>query len=251
MSLFEQLSLFRLPPAAPVARTRHIQVGARIVPYELRQAAGRRLAITIDERGLRVGAPRHLPLYEIEAFVRGHSDWVVKKLDEFAAQQTRRQLSIRDGVRLPLLGTEVVVRIVAGANRIHWHADDNALVLAARSGADLDALARRALQRRALDHFSARLTHFAGRLGRPVPALGLSSARTRWGSCSAKTGIRLNWRLVHLPPHFADYVVAHELAHLIEMNHSPRFWAVVASLYPDWRTVRADLKRRAADIPLL
>jgi predicted metal-dependent hydrolase len=250
VSFFEQLSLFRLPPAAPVTKTRHVQVGARIVPYELRQAAGRRLAITIDERGLRVGAPRHLPLREIESFVRGHADWVVKKLDEYAAQQTRRQVAIRDGVRLPVLGEETVVRVVAGANRSHWQ-DGVALVLAARPAADLDALARRALQRRALDHFSDRLAYFASRMGRPVPALGLSSARTRWGSCSAKTGIRLNWRLVHLPPHFADYVIAHELAHLIEMNHSPRFWTVVASLYPDWRTVRAELKRRAAEIPLL
>lgn len=228
---------------------RHVQVGARIVPYELRQAAGRRLAITIDERGLRVGAPRHLPLYEIEAFVRGHGDWVVRKLDEFAGRQAHRRLSIRDGVRLPLLGGEAVVRVEAGPNRSHWR-DDN-LILAARPDADLDALARRALQRRALDHFSARLAHFAHRMGRPAPALGLSSARTRWGSCSRKTGIRINWRLVHLPPHFADYVLAHELAHLVEMNHSPRFWAVVASLYPEWQTVRAELKRRAADIPLL
>jgi predicted metal-dependent hydrolase len=249
VSLFEQLSLFRLPPAVPVAKMRHVQVGARIVPYELRQAAGRRLAITIDEHGLRVGAPRHLPLYEIEAFVRSHGDWVARKLDEFATRHMQRQLSIHDGVRLPILGGEVVVRVVAGANRVHWHED--ALVLAARPNADLGALARRALQRRALDHFGPRLRHFADRLGRPAPALGLSSARTRWGSCSTKTGIRLNWRLVHLPPHFADYVVAHELAHLVEMNHSPRFWAVVADLYPDWRTVRAELKQRSGDIPLL
>lgn len=249
MSLFEQLSLFRLPPAAPLARTRHVQVGARIVPYELRQAAGRRLAITIDERGLRVGAPRHLPLYEIEAFVRSHGDWVARKLDEYAGRQAQRRLCIRDGARLPLLGGEAVVRIEAGANRSHWR-DDN-LILAARPDADLDALARRALQRRALDHFSTRLAHFAHRMGQPAPALGLSSARTRWGSCSRKSGIRINWRLVHLPPRFADYVVAHELAHLVEMNHSPRFWAVVASLYPEWQTVRAELKRRAADIPLL
>lgn len=247
--MFEQLSLFRLPPAAPVAKTRHLQLGARIVAYELRQAAGRRLAITIDERGLRVGAPRHLPVYEIEAFVRSHGDWVAKKLDEFAARQTCRHLAIRDGVRLPLLGAEATVRVVAGANRSQWR--DDTLILAARPTADLDALARRALRRRALLHFDDRLRHFAALLGRPAPKLGLSSASTRWGSCSAKSGIRINWRLVHLPPHCADYVIAHELAHLIEMNHSPRFWAVVASLYPDWRTVRAELKERAAEIPLL
>jgi hypothetical protein len=249
MSLFEQLPLFRLPPAEPVEKRRHIQVAGRIIAYELRQAAGRRLGLSIDERGLRVGAPRSLPLHEIESFVRSHGDWVVKKLDEYSARTAPRHLTIRDGVCLPVLGGEKQVRVEAGANRVRWQ--DDVLVLAARPDADLDVLSRRALQRMALDHFRVRVVHFARQLGRPAPTIALSSARTRWGSCSAKTGIRLNWRLVHLPPEFADYVVAHELAHLVHMNHSPRFWGVVESLFPAWREVRAELKRRSTEIPLI
>jgi hypothetical protein len=246
----EQLALFSLPPAPPRPRERHLQLGARIVAYELRQGARRRLAMTIDERGLRVGAPRHLSLGQIEAFVRSHADWVARKLDEFATRRAHRHLRICDGQRLPLLDGEATVRLTAGANRFRWHGDAT-LELAARPTADLDALARRALQRRALDHFLARGEHFAARLGLPLPTLGLSSARTRWGSCSAKSGVRVNWRLIHLPARYADYVIAHELAHLVEMNHSPRFWAVVEGLVPDWRGLRAELKARAADIPLL
>jgi hypothetical protein len=79
----------------------------------------------------------------------------------------------------------------------------------------------------------------------------LSSARTRWGSCSSRSGIRLHWRLIHLPPALIDYVVAHEVAHLLEMNHSPRFWAVVERLYPDWRAARADLRKAAAGLPVI
>lgn len=228
---------------------RHVLLGARIVPYELRQAAGRRLSIRIDEHGVRVGAPPRLSLRAIEDFLKGHGDWVLEKLDEYSAQRRHRHLRVGDGVRLPVLGTEATVRVVAGSNRVLWRNDE--LVLAARAEADLSALARRGLQRRALEHFSIRLGHYADRMGRPAPAFGLSSARTRWGSCSTRTGIRLNWRLVHLPPHFGDYVIAHELAHLIEMNHGPRFWAVVASLYPDWRDVRDELKRRAVEIPII
>ena len=249
MSLLEQLSLFRSQPNQPVSKPRHLQVGARIVAYELRQAAGRRLAMSIDERGLRVGAPKRMSLAEIEAFVRGHGDWVLAKLDEFTSRHRLRQITIRHGTRLPVLGGEVEVRVMAGANRVHWQED--ALVLAARPDADLDALARKGLQRRAFDHFADRLGHFAERMEITPPPLRLSSARTRWGSCSARTGIRLNWRLVHLPPNFADYVIAHEMAHLVEMNHSPRFWAVVAGLFPEWREVRAELKIRAADIPVI
>jgi predicted metal-dependent hydrolase len=244
-----QLSLFRLPPAEPLSRKHHIQLGARVVAYELRQAAGRRLAMSIDERGLRVGAPRHLPLHAIEAFVRSHAEWVLNKLAEYARRDQPRHLVIRDGAAVPVLGEQVPVRIVAGSNRSHWQAD--ALVLAARSNADLHRLARRALQKRALEHFGVRLQHFADRLGRPAPALALSSARTRWGSCSTKTGIRIHWRLVHLPPAYADYVIAHEMAHLVEMNHSPRFWAVVERLYPEWRTARAELRHRAAELPII
>lgn len=249
MRLLEQLPLFRSQSPGPVVRMRYLQVGARIITYELRQAAGRRLAMSIDERGLRVGAPKRTNLAEIEAFVRGHGDWVLAKLDEFATRNRMRQVTIRHGTRLPVLGGEVEVRVTTGANRVHWC--EEALVLAARSDADLDALARKALQRRALDHFADRLGHFAERMERTPPPLRLSSARTRWGSCSARTGIRLNWRLVHLPPNFADYVIAHEMAHTVEMNHSPRFWAVVAGLFPEWREVRADLKLRAADIPII
>lgn len=252
MNLPEQLPLFRSlvpPPPASDGRVRHVHVGGRIVAYQLRQRAGRRLAITIDERGMRVGAPPRLTLAEIEAFVRSHGEWVVRKLDEFASRPARRHLGIRNGVRLPVLGEDVEVRVVSGANRVLWL--DGALVIAARADADLEALARRGLQRKALEHFALRLGHYAQQMGRTPPALRLSSARTRWGSCSTKSGIRLNWRLVHLPPRCVDYVVAHELAHLVEMNHSRRFWAIVAGLCPDWRDARAELKQRAGEIPVL
>ena len=244
----EQLSLFRLPPAFPLPKTRHVQIGARIVAYEL-LSGRRRLSMTIDERGLRIGAPRGLALAEVESFVHQHGDWVLRKLDEHQARSSQRQLAVRDGIAIPLLGGEVRVRVVAGANRALW--DEQTLLLAARADADLDALARRGLQRRALQVFGERIAVYAERMGVASPPLGITSARTRWGSCSLQTGIRLNWRLVHLPLALVDYVVAHELAHLNEMNHSPRFWSQVERLYPEWREARRELKLRAASIPLI
>lgn len=249
MSCSEQLPLFRLPPATPVAKTRHVQIGAHIVPYEVRTGRVRRLSMSIDERGLRVGVPPRLTFAEVEAFIRGHGDWVLAKLDEYTSRHAHRFLRIADGTRLPLLDGEAVVRVVGGANRVLWQEEQ--LVIAARSDADLDNLARRGLQRRALEHFALRLGHYAALMDLPAPPLGLSSARGRWGSCSSRTGIRINWRLIHLPSHLGDYVVAHEMAHLVEMNHSARFWRVVERAYPDWRAARGELKRRAADIPIL
>ncbi len=247
MNAPEQLPLFRLPPAPPAAKSRHVQIGSRIVEYRL-DLGRRRLVLHVDERGLRIAAPRGVALADIEAFIHQHGDWVVAKLDEFGTRHVRRQLPIRDGQRLPVLGDEIVIAVSTGANRFRWF--DTVLELAPRPGADLDGLARRALQHKALDVFGRRLGHYADLAGRTAPPLSLSSARTRWGCCS-QSGIRLNWRLIHLPLELVDYVVAHELAHLKEMNHSPRFWAEVGRLCPEWKARRSELKLRGAEIPLI
>lgn len=83
------------------------------------------------------------------------------------------------------------------------------------------------------------------------PPLYLSNARTRWGSCSRLSGIRLNWRLIHLPHQQIDYVVAHEVAHLVEMNHSQHFWRVVQALMPDFQVQRTAMKLANRIIPAL
>jgi predicted metal-dependent hydrolase len=89
---------------------------------------------------------------------------------------------------------------------------------------------------------------YAQRLGVRHRAYGLSSAATRWGSCSSDGKIRLNWRLIHFPLWIVDYVVAHELAHLREMNHSPRFWNTVASIFPEFREARQALKNHPPEL---
>jgi predicted metal-dependent hydrolase len=83
------------------------------------------------------------------------------------------------------------------------------------------------------------------------PPVALSNARTQWGVCSEGGSIRLSWRLVHLEPALADYVVAHEVAHLVELNHSKRFWNVLARLYPEWRAARERLELAGASLPII
>ena len=84
-----------------------------------------------------------------------------------------------------------------------------------------------------------------------APLVGLSNARTQWGVCTEGGSIRLSWRLVHLEPALADYVVAHEVAHLVELNHSKRCWSVLAKLYPDWRAARERLELAGASLPII
>jgi predicted metal-dependent hydrolase len=104
------------------------------------------------------------------------------------------------------------------------------------------------LQRQARRVFEERCRVFTDRLGVRYTRLSLSSAQTRWGSASADGSIRLNWRLIHFALHTIDYVVAHELAHLREMNHSPRFWDVVRSVLPDYERARGVLKGDALPV---
>lgn len=249
--MFEQFKLFFLPEPETQPRPRQVLIAGRVIDYRLKTGT-RRLSMTIDERGLRVAAPSRMSRADIDQFIHTHGDWVLKKLDELAHTTRPRHLRIDDGARLPLLGEDIAVRVLSGGNRVRWTPD--ALVLEARPDADLAQLAQlavRGLKTRALQHFDARLTHYTAQLNLPKPPFGLTSARARWGSCSRRSGIRIHWRLIHLPAHLGDYVVAHETAHLLEMNHSSRFWDVVGTLYPDWQAARRELKARAASIPLL
>jgi predicted metal-dependent hydrolase len=104
------------------------------------------------------------------------------------------------------------------------------------------------LQTQARRLFGERLEVYAERLGVRHSAYALSSAATRWGSCTADGKIRLNWRLVHFPMSLIDYVVAHELAHLKEMNHSPRFWDTVESIFPEFREAREQLRSHPPEL---
>lgn len=245
-----ELPLAKVKPLAADETPRTIALGDRIVPYVLRRARRRTIGLSIDHRGLRVGAPRRASLLEVESLILRHGDWVAKKLDEWRSRRRPEPLKIIDGVRLPMLGQSLHIRLALGSNRAVWNEQAApVLTLCLRSPCDATRLLEKALREKSRRLFAERLEHFAERLGLAVPPLTLSAARTRWGSCSQKTGIRLNWRLIHFPAHVVDYVVAHELAHLREMNHSPRFWTIVGQLYPDYRATRVELKSLAAHCP--
>ena len=226
---------------------RTIAIGDRVVPYILRRARRRTIGFSVDHRGLRVGVPRRASLAEVESLIRRHGDWVAQKLDEWHSRSRPQPLKIVDGVNVPLLGEALEVRLAVGRNSMVWNEQSApVLTLCLRSPTDAARLLEKALREKAYLLFAERLRHYADLLGLSAPPLTLSRARTRWGSCSLKTGIRLNWRLIHFPLPIVDYVVIHELAHLREMNHSRRFWAVVEQFCPDYRDRRKELKSQAA-----
>ncbi len=248
-----ELPLAGEKPLSPAETLRTIALGDRIVPYVLSRVRRKTIGLSIDERGLRIGAPLRTPLGEVEALIFRHQEWVAQKLDEWRSRRRPQRLKIDDGARLALLGGELEIRLAIGNNRALWNLPSQVrlaqLTLCLRSPGDAGRVLEKALRAKALSLFRERIEHFAALLGVAVPALALSSARTRWGSCSSRSGVRLNWRLVHFSPRIVDYVVVHELAHLREMNHGKRFWALVASVFPDYRELREALKETAANCP--
>lgn len=236
-----------MPPAVPEV-VRSLIIGNQTVAYRLRRSQRRTIGLAIDHRGLRVGAPSRARLDDIEALIRQHGQWVLDKLAAWQERAAPLTQEITDGTIIPLLGEPVSIAMTT-LGRARWQFGPNVLYLRPGATAKAAQLLEAALRDKARGIFAERLATHAPRLGVAVPPLRLSSARTRWGSCSHHGGISLNWRLVFMPIAVIDYVVCHELAHLKEMNHSPRFWSVVGQLCPDWRRLRLELRQQARQIP--
>jgi predicted metal-dependent hydrolase len=205
-----------------------IRLGGREVHYRFVRRRRRTLGITIDADGLKVSAPLRAPWRDIEGFVREKERWILAKLDEWACAPRPRVVRGVRGERIPLFGRVVALE---------------------RDFYDVGELVQW-LKATALEALRPRVAHYALALGRPLPRLALSNARTQWGVCTEDGAIRLSWRLVHLQPALADYVVAHECAHLVELNHSRRFYRLLAALYPEWRGARERLELAGAALPI-
>jgi hypothetical protein len=200
----------------------------------------------VDDEGLTVSAPWRSSERRITAVIRDAEDWILRKLATWAAHPSRRQSWV-DGDIIRYLGRDLRLQVESHAPAaIATLGDGDCLRIAVPRPAepdDVKALTVKWLRRHAQTHFIERIGVIAPMLEVPVPRLFLSGARTRWGSCNARCEVRLNWRLIQAPGPTIDYVVAHELAHLREMNHSRRFWDLVAGVCPQHRDARAELDR--------
>ncbi len=237
-----------MPITTPAETSHRIAIAGADVVYQLRRSQRRTIGLSIDHRGLRVGAPQRARLGDIEQLIHRHSDWVLDKLANWRERPAPEKLDITDGCEIFILGTPLTVTVTP-IGRPRWQFAGEKLHLWPSVAVDAGNLLEKALREKARAVFAERLALYAPPLGVATPPLRLSSARTRWGSCSHRGGIALNWRLLLMPLAVVDYVVCHELAHLKEMNHSPKFWSVVEQLCPDWRARRLELRQLARQLP--
>ena len=225
-----------------------------VVPYTLKISPRRRtVGLRIDRNGLSVHVPRRMSQSLLEGILLEKSPWIRKKLAEWLDRAPPAP-SFEDGTTLKYLGQDIRLCLRQDAKHRAPEFDGTRLHLSLPRPDDTQALQRKLAQwfgKQARTDFSRRLALLATRLGVDTPPLFLSNARTRWGSCNARGEIRLHWRLIQAPPHIIHYVVAHELAHLKEMNHSERFWQWVEKLCPDYKTARQELKALSAQLHVI
>jgi predicted metal-dependent hydrolase len=240
---------------------RKIQLPEVSLEYVLLRSKRRTIGFQITEEGLRVTAPRWVTVANIDDAIQEKQQWIISNLHERRKRTARRlETAMRweDGARFLFLGQILSLRISRSdaITRISTDYQEEPRELSIQlqhdaSEQQLKDTVKAWLQKEAKSIFAARLPVYADMLGVTYKSMSLSNAATRWGSCTSQGKIHLNWRLIHFAPELIDYVIAHELAHLHEMNHSPHFWARVESVFPDYKQARQRLKRHAsAELPV-
>jgi hypothetical protein len=225
-------------------KVRRILLAGESVEYRLIRARRQSIGMQIDQRGLVVRSPRWVSVRDIEVALRERARWVVATLAEWRVGNADA-LPSEWHSGAPLLYQGRTLTLAVFPARVEAIAVDllNLTVLhpSPSNQAEVGAFVYGWFREQALASLVPRALCFARRLDARSPVVKLSNARARWGSCNERGEIRLNWRLVQLPPRLADYVLAHEVAHLVELNHSPRFWALVESLLPGHARARREL----------
>lgn len=229
----------------PAVEQRAALLAGKNIAYTLKRSRRRRsIGLHIDDRGLTVSVPLRASEKWLHSVLQDKAHWVVEKLEGWQPCQPS-VLRWADGASVPFLGGQLALCVrrslfAAPAQRRNMElwvfvADDH-------DAAHIEQEVTHWYRHEAGRLFAERVAHYAPLLNVAPHAVKLSSAKTQWGCCTARGTVRLNEQLIRLPLHLIDYVVAHELAHLREMNHSAAFWCTVETVCPDYLKLRRELK---------
>ena len=212
------------------------------IPLILRRSPrARRISLRISQLDGRVTLTMPIRLAECEAlnFARTKEDWIRKHLEARGAD-----VQVKLGAQLPVGGQLLTVTqgrgrsVSIGLNEVAVPGPEDRVPK--RLAAFLREVAR--------DRLAGACDDYAALLGKPYNRLTMRDTRSRWGSCTSDGGLMFSWRLIMTPPEVLDYVAAHEVAHLAQMNHSAAFWAEVERIYGDYKPPRRWLKKHGSDL---
>ena len=237
------------PTASASAKNLTVQsqtfIRGRPIAYTLTRSRRKSIGLCIDHRGLRISAPLHTALPHIDVFLQKKAAWITPKLDLWSNKKSLGVEWAREAI-FPLLGEPWrLVLQSSGEIAMAPQCSDDATKAPAieLTPRQVEKFVMSWYQQHAITCFKQRIDVYAQALRLSVPPFRLSNAATRWGCCNSRGLISLNWRLIQMPQHLIDYVVAHELAHLIEMNHSEAFWRLVENVFPNYLSVRKELRK--------
>ena len=209
--------------------------------YSLIRSKRKTITLYIRNGALEVRAPLWVPRSEIEKFLVSKEKWILDKLNKSEAQKLRRgAFNLNYGSMLLYRNKEYPL-IAKEGNRIGFNSTHFYIPPKLDSG-EIKSACVQIYRRLAKNYIPERTLSLAKSMKVMPSAIKINSAKTRWGSCSNKKSINFSWRLIMADDETIDYVIIHELAHLTEMNHSPRFWRIVEDTLPDYRKYLARLK---------
>jgi predicted metal-dependent hydrolase len=214
------------------------------ISYLLERRSRRTVGLKITAEGLVVHAPKRIFAFQLNQILVEKSNWILNKLHAREANHIEK-VNWTDGEHLLYLGNDIQLNISPENTNKKLIFDENKLKINGLRGSIHAGSSKAVIQwykKQAMTDFSRRLEILAAKLGVPTPPLTLSNAQSRWGSCNSHGQVRLSWRLLQAPPHIINYVICHELAHLKQMNHSAKFYAVLESLFPNYKFAEKELK---------
>ncbi len=215
----------------------------------VRSRKRRTLCLQISPSGtLRVLVPAATRETDVWAFVKAKTPWIERTLERLS--QAPKPPPFADGLILRHLDESLVLRLTYHAAAPSVRRDGDELHVTAATEEAARAGVERWYREAARHHALARIIHFAPLVGRAPKRIRIAGQKTRWGSCSARGTISLNWRLMMVPAGLCDYVIAHELCHLIAAHHKPSFWRELARVMPDYETRRLTLHGMGAQLSL-
>lgn len=200
----------------------------------------------------RLYAPAYLPLKEADTIVQAHMADLLEMHRRLETQLAEHRLlhPVQDGSCICIEG-EAYRLLRRQSKCIHLELQLDQCILSLpdpENEACVRAALKQALSQRALRRIRERLNAYAPRIGVEFGRVAVRDQKTRWGSCSQKHNLNFNWKLIMAPPEALDYVVIHELCHLIEFNHSPRFWNLVKAQMPEYEAWKKWLKQHGSEL---
>ncbi|MBF0423364.1 MAG: M48 family metallopeptidase [Magnetococcales bacterium] len=232
----------------PVLNKRRIVIAGREESFQIAYVRNRkRISILVDDAGeIQVRCPPGIPLRQVDALLVREKNWLGNRLTDVRLKNLHRR-TLGEGSALPFLGDCLTVRLGHwGRGSVFRCGDDLWVTGIPPADVDISLDIRRPLERwycrHAKAYFPQRLDYWAEKAGVGFNGLRVRGQKTRWGSCSSRGNINLNWRLLWASPRVVDYVLVHELTHRRHMDHSPAFWLAVGSLIPDYQECRERLQ---------